>query len=138
MIKQVHSGFVITLLIMMTGISGCVHHQKRSTEDLLSYGVRLAQKGYWHEAAIRWRKVAELDPGNIAAWNNLAIAAEAEGYPDRAKQLYDKALALDPGARYILKNIEALKQRSIDETTRATGKEKSYDSYKKSSRTQDN
>ncbi len=104
---------------------------------MVDYGIRLAQKGYWHEAAIHWRMVLETDPGNVAALNNLAVAAEVEGYPEKAEQGFQQALRLRPDSRIIQLNLGALSHREEDESTRPQNdrdyepkkrKDSSYDS----------
>jgi len=38
----------------------------------------------------------QLDPGNVRALIELGILYERYRYPDRARQLYERALARDP------------------------------------------
>lgn len=108
----------ILLGIVTTLCLGCAHYQPRTHKDLVNYGVRLAQKGYWHEAAVHWRMVLETDPQNIAALNNLAIAAEVEGYPEKAEKILLQAQNLRTDSDVIRRNLAALTQREIDESSR--------------------
>ncbi len=105
-------------------ILGCAHHQPRTSDDMIEYGVHLAENGYWHEAAVRWRMVLETEPENVAALNNLAIAAEFENHPEEALHALQKALQLRPDSKIIKKNIESLQKRAVDVSTRAEEKDR--------------
>ncbi len=113
----------ILLLISSCFLSyGCAHKANRTDEDMLKYGIKLAKADYWHEAAFHWRRILDKDPDNVAALNNLAIAAESEGYPREAYAALKKALSLRPDSREIKKNLIALEKRFRSET--ASEKEK--------------
>ena len=60
------------------------------------FGISVAQKGLWKEAALRWQKAVEIDPTYAAAWNNLGIGYEQLGRFDEARAAYEKAMELDP------------------------------------------
>ncbi len=135
MIRKI--GFGLILLFIFEGMTGCAVHRHRTPRDLVDYGIRLAEKGYWHEAAIHWRIVLEADPGNVAALNNLAVAAEVEGYPEKAEQGFHQALKLRPDSRILKLNLGALSHREENESTRPQSdreyepkkrKDSSYDS----------
>jgi hypothetical protein len=53
----------------------------------------MARDGNWREAKFRWEQGLRTDPSDARLLNNLAIAEEALGAPDRAGPLYEKALA---------------------------------------------
>ena len=76
----------------------------------VEFGIRVALKGLWREAIYRWEKAVELDPKYAAAYNNLAIAFEHEGQPEKARKAYDKALELEPNNAQILQNFELFKE----------------------------
>jgi Tfp pilus assembly protein PilF len=76
----------------------------------VEFGIRVAQKGLWREAIYRWEKAIDLDPKYAAAYNNLAIAYEHEGQPDKARKAYDKALELEPNNVQIRQNFELFKE----------------------------
>ena len=42
-------------------------------------GARLFQRGLFAQARTLWEHAAEVDPGSVAAWNNLAVARLARG-----------------------------------------------------------
>ncbi|MBN1880178.1 hypothetical protein JW823_08710 [bacterium] len=100
--------------IVMVGlllITGCACHHPRTHEDLIRYGVTLAENGYWNEAGMQWRMVLNEDPNNVAALNNLGIAAEVLDSIDTASRFLNKAQHLRPDDKQIRKNIKSLQQR---------------------------
>ncbi|MDR3205422.1 MAG: tetratricopeptide repeat protein [Deltaproteobacteria bacterium] len=62
--------------------------------DYVSDGERLFGEGLLKEAKELFQKAIELCPGNVQAWNNLAVAALAEGHIDEAKKCLRQALEL--------------------------------------------
>ena len=70
----------------------------------------VAQRGLWREAIYRWERAIELDPTDAAAFNNLAVAYEHEGQLDKARQTYEKALAIDPNNAQIRQNFDLFKE----------------------------
>ena len=62
----------------------------------VEFGIVVAQRGLWREAAYRWQQAVELDPTYAAAWNNLGIGYEQLGRFDDARKAYEKALEIDP------------------------------------------
>lgn len=60
----------------------------------VTFGINVAQEGLWREAKYRFERAVAIDPMYAAAWNNLAIACEQLGHIDKAKQAYEKAVAL--------------------------------------------
>lgn len=69
-------------------------------------GIEFAQNGLWDKAQAVWEEVLQKDPQNDAAWYNLGLAAEAQGYYLEAQDAYDQAVALKPKKLY----MESLKR----------------------------
>lgn len=67
-----------------------------SRRDMLRFAAEMAQKGNWREAKFRWERAAASQPEDPQILNNLAVASEALGEPERARDLYARALALAP------------------------------------------
>lgn len=63
-------------------------------EDILRFAAEVAQKGDWREARYRWEQASKIEPDNPRILNNLAVALEVLGEGDRAKALYERAVAL--------------------------------------------
>lgn len=72
----------------------------------VTFGINVAQEGLWREAKYRFERAVAIDPMYAAAWNNLAIACEQLGHIDKAKQAYEKAVALAPNDDFIRHNYE--------------------------------
>jgi hypothetical protein len=68
-----------------------------TVDELLRFGTDMARGGNWREAKFRWDQALRQNPADPRLLNNLAVAEEALGAPDRAGELYKQALAA--GAR---------------------------------------
>jgi hypothetical protein len=68
-----------------------------TVDELLRFGTEMARGGNWREAKFRWEQALRQNPADPRLLNNLAIAEEALGAPDRAGEFYKQALAA--GAR---------------------------------------
>ena len=86
-------------------------------KEQVEFGIQVAQRGLWKEAIYRWERATQLDPTYSAAFNDLAIAYEHEGDLEKARQNYEKALALEPNNALIKQNYELFKEIN-DRTTR--------------------
>ncbi len=75
-----------------------------------SFGVEVASKGLWKEAAYRWEKAVELDPQNPRAHNNLGVAYERSGKFEEALEAYETALELAPSSEQIRQNYELFRE----------------------------
>ena len=76
----------------------------------VEFGITVAQRGLWREAIYRWERAVELDPTYAAAFNDLAVGYEHEGQLEKARQAYEKALALEPDNAQIRQNYELFKE----------------------------
>jgi Flp pilus assembly protein TadD len=76
----------------------------------VEFGIAVAQKGLWKEAAYRWERATQLDPTYAAAFNNLAIAFEQQGEFEKARQAYEKAVELEPNNTMIRQNFDLFKE----------------------------
>ncbi len=87
----------------------------------VEFGIAVAQKGLWKEAAYRWERATQLDPNYAAAYNNLAIAYEQQGDFEKAKTAYEKAVELEPNNAMIRQNYDLFKEIN-DRTTRGSNR----------------
>lgn len=79
-------------------------------KEQVEFGIRVAQRGLWREAIYRWERATQIDPSYAQAFNNLAVAYEHEGQLDRARQAYEKALAIEPNNTLIQQNFDLFKE----------------------------
>ena len=73
------------------------------------------------EAIYRWERAAQIDPTYAEAFNDLAVAYEHEGQLAKAREAYEKALALAPNNLQIRQNYELFKE--INDRTGSDTKE---------------
>ena len=72
----------------------------------LKYGVRAASDDHWDEAIYRWRKALQLDPNNLMAHNNLAVAYEQMGEYELALEEYQIAYRLNSENQNVKNNLD--------------------------------
>jgi Tfp pilus assembly protein PilF len=75
----------------------------------LRFGVRAARQDHWDEAIYRWQKVLEMDPNNLMAHNNLAVAYEQMGEYLLALEEYQIAYRLDSQNEIVRNNLDRFK-----------------------------
>jgi Flp pilus assembly protein TadD len=78
-------------------------------EGQIRYGIRAAKEDRWDEAIYRWRKALLLDPNNMMAHNNLAVAYEQTGDYELAMEEYQMAYRLDSQNQIVKSNLERFK-----------------------------
>jgi Tfp pilus assembly protein PilF len=100
----------VLLLIAPLFAPGPLDAADNSSERQVHFGLDVAQKGLWQEARFRFERAVSLDPDNASAFNNLAVALEQMGEFDKARQAYEKALALKPGDIYIQQNFDLFRE----------------------------
>lgn len=83
---------------------------RSDAKEQVEFGIQVAQRGLWREAIYRWDRAAQLDPTYAAAFNNLAVAYEHEGELSKAREAYEKALALEPDNALIRQNFDLFKE----------------------------
>ena len=101
-------GLVVALLL---GLAAPALADRRSdAKQHVDFGIAVAQRGLWRDAAARWEQAVEIDPTYAAAWNNLGIGYEQLGRFDDARKAYEKALILDPGNTFIRSNYDLFRE----------------------------
>lgn len=96
-------GLVIALMIGLSASSRAVEGAP-SLDKEIAFGVKMAQRGLWSEALFRFKRAAELRPGDSKVLNNLAVSYEAVGQYDNALLAYKEALKADPANRELKRN----------------------------------
>ena len=102
--------FVVAVALVTLSASPSHADVRSDARSQVDFGIDVAPKGLWREAIYRWEKAVELDPTYAAAFNDLAVAYEHEGQLDKARQSYERALALDPNNTLIRQNYELFKE----------------------------
>lgn len=99
------------VLALLLGVAVPSYADRRSdAKDQVDFGIAVAQRGLWKEAAFRWEKAVEVDPSYAAAWNNLGIGYEQLGRFDDARKAYEKALEVEPDNTYIRNNYDLFRE----------------------------
>lgn len=119
--RLLESAAVTVCLFGMAGPLPAV--QKSEAALQLDFGVKVALKGSWNEAAFRFQKAVAADDTSARAYNNLAVARESLGQFDLARQAYGKALELAPRDEKIKQNYDRFMSfyRSLEPANRNTG-----------------
>lgn len=116
------AGMLFIALVLPAGFVTPAFADARSdAKAQVAFGISVAQRGLWREAIYRWERAVEIDPTYAAAFNDLAVAYEHEGQLDKARQAYEKALALEPDNAQIRQNYELFKEIN-DRTSEASEK----------------
>ena len=108
---------LLLLALLVSTAAPAAADARSDARKQVDFGIAVAQKGLWREAIYRWERAIQIDPTYAQALNNLAIAYEHEGDLDKARQNYEKALALEPNNALIKQNYELFKEIN-DRTTR--------------------
>jgi tetratricopeptide (TPR) repeat protein len=96
---------ILILLSVTLAGAGCgSRHDLEKASGQAGFGVEMAKMNLWREAMFRFQRAIELNPGDAQAYNNLAVAYEANGDFDNAAKAYRQALSLDKSNPYIQKN----------------------------------
>jgi type IV pilus assembly protein PilF len=121
--KRLLSGLILPgALVLPLGLAAPAFADARSdAKAQVAFGISVAQRGLWREAIYRWERAVEIDPTYAAAFNDLAVAYEHEGQLEKARQAYEKALALEPDNAQIRQNYELFKEIN-DRTSEAAEK----------------
>jgi Tfp pilus assembly protein PilF len=101
---------VLAALVLGLAAPSAYADRRSDAKAQVDFGIKVAQRGLWKEAAYRWERAVELDPTYAAAWNNLAVAYEQQGQFDEARKAYEKALKLDPDNLMIRQNFDLFKE----------------------------
>jgi Tfp pilus assembly protein PilF len=92
---------VLTLLATF-----CIADVSEEIKGQLKFGIRAAKEDHWDEAMYRWRKALQLDPKNLMAHNNLAVAYEQMGEYELAMEEYQIAYRLDSNNQMVKNNLD--------------------------------
>jgi Flp pilus assembly protein TadD len=77
---------------------------RKDSRAQVAMGIKVAQKGLWRDAMMRFENATVSDPTYASAWNDLAIAYEIQARFEDARRAYEKAMELDPKNEFIKTN----------------------------------
>jgi Flp pilus assembly protein TadD len=83
---------------------------RSEAKSQVAFGINVAEKGLWREAAIHWEQATKLDPNYAEAWNNLGVAYEQQGRFEDALKAYKKAMELQPGNQMVRQNYDLFRE----------------------------
>ena len=99
------------VVALVFGVALPVYADRRSdARAQVEFGINVARKGLWMEAALRWKKATEIDPDYAAAWNNLGIGYEQLGKFNDARLAYERASTLEPTNSLITANYDQFRE----------------------------
>lgn len=96
----------LTLLAVAGFLPPLFAETESDVKQQIRFGIRAAREDHWDEAVFRWRKALQLDPNNVMAHNNLAVAYEQMGEYDFALEEYELAYRLDSQNELIKVNLD--------------------------------
>jgi Tfp pilus assembly protein PilF len=109
--QGIMSARILGLVLLMAVVSASpAWAQRNQAKEQVEFGIQVAQRGLWKEAIYRWERATQLDPTYAAAFNNLAVAYEQEGQLAKAREAYEKALALEPENAMVRQNYDLFKE----------------------------
>lgn len=101
---------LLAALLLTLGSSSVAADNRSEAEKHVKFGIEVAQKNLWREAASLFERATELDPTYAAAFNNLAVAYERQGNLGDALRTYERALKLAPNNQYARQNYELFRE----------------------------
>lgn len=104
MIRYPRSWWVVAIVAFLATSFTLPLAGNKEQKKLLKFAARMAKDGNWGEARYRWQRAAAVDPENPFILNNIAVALEAEGEHEEAKEYYTQALSLSDGNDWIEDN----------------------------------
>lgn len=96
--------FPLAVAVALTSLVHGASSRTIDVDELLRFGTEMARDGNWREAKFRWERALGADPADARLLNNLAVAEESLGDPERAGALFQKAIAAAPSDSRIRDN----------------------------------
>ena len=107
--SRVGLGLLVAVLVLGVSVP-VLADQRDKAKGQVEFAIKVAQKGLWKDAAMRFEAATATDPSYAAAWNNLGIAYEQLGRFDDARRAYEKAIELDPDNNFIKVNYDYFRE----------------------------
>lgn len=100
---------------MIAPIKIVVKRKLEKGSDLVNKGIKFAQNDLWSKAMETWNQEIKLNPSDAAAYYNLGVGYEEEGNFFKAKEMYSKAVDLNPKKEYMeaLRRVNYILNKSL-------------------------
>ncbi len=97
------------MMVAVIGLLGPGHAvagdgTKNEAQAEMKWGYKVARRGYWQEALIRFQRANDLTPNQPRILNNIAVAQEANGLFEDALLSYQTGLAIAPNNDALRRN----------------------------------
>lgn len=103
LLVKVGAALVLAAAIF-TGAAFAGDPNSKEASAEMKWGFKVARRGYWQEALMRFEHANELTPNQPRILNNIAVAQEANGLYEMALLTYQEGLALDPNNNALRRN----------------------------------
>ena len=95
---------MVLVASLVAGAASAGDPNAKESEAEMKFGFKVARKGYWQEALMRFERANELTPNQPRILNNIAVAQEANGLYEMEMLTYQESLALDPNNNALRRN----------------------------------
>jgi len=89
---------------VITGAAFAGDPNSKEASAEMKWGFKVARRGYWQEALMRFEHANALTPNQPRILNNIAVAQEANGLFEMALLTYQEGLSLDPSNSALRRN----------------------------------
>ena len=97
-------GFLSLLGFLLAGPGALAKDKPIGPKDEIAFGIRMAERELWSEALFRFQQAESMGDKGAAVYNNMAVAYEALGVFDKAREYYQKALSADRDNQSLRRN----------------------------------
>ncbi len=95
---------VVVALILVSTPSALAKPKPITAKSQIEFGIDMAERGLWSEALFRFQQAERLGGRGAAVYNNMAVAYEALGVFDKAREYYLLALDASPASAELKRN----------------------------------
>jgi Tfp pilus assembly protein PilF len=113
---------LIAAALVFACVTPIMADKRADAKAQVEFGILVAKRGLWKEAAYRWKLAVGIDENYAAAWNDLAIAYEQLGQLSSARDAYERALKLANGDATVTQNYDMFKEVYERQQVRRNGK----------------
>jgi tetratricopeptide (TPR) repeat protein len=97
-------GLLGSLSLLLAAPSALAKDKPITAKDEIAFGIRMAERELWSEALFRFQQAEIMGANGAAVYNNMAVAYEALGVFDKAREYYQKALSVDRDSQSLRRN----------------------------------